>query len=73
MSYDGGNIVVKYPGLVNGTIISSNGLRSITPDGALLSIIDDEILLLSPNQYNGLRINDSGISYKKNNGEWISL
>ena len=73
MSYDGGNIVVKYPGLVNGTIISSNGLRSITPDGALLSIIDDDILLLSPNQYNGLRINDSGISYKKNNGEWISL
>lgn len=71
--YGGGNIKITYPDLIAGTVIASNGMRSITPRGATISVIDDEVLLLSPNQNNGLRISDSGISYKKNGGDWTSL
>lgn len=71
--YGGGNIKITYPDLIAGTVIASNGMRSITPEGATISVIDDEVLLLSPNQKNGLRISDSGISYKKNGGAWTSL
>ena len=71
--YYGGSVNVTYDALLPGTYMGPNGLRIVTTNGCLLSVVDDEIQLLSGNQNYGLRISNDYIQIKRSGSEWTSL
>ena len=74
LTFNTNNKVAKitYPSLNKGTNIGPNGFRTISGDKCMLSVLDKEIKLLSPNQKYGLKITDSGV-YIKRNSDWEIL
>jgi hypothetical protein len=70
------NATVSYPSLNKGTSIGPNGFRCITNEGCMISYLEDEIKLLSPNKKYGLKITDKGVYYRKNSNDetsWTEL
>ena len=68
-----GKITVKYKSIPYKTVVGNNGVRLMSPNGAVISVIDGTINLLSSNNKYGLQITDSGIKYKKDGGSWTNL
>ena len=68
----GSQIAVAYDKPTTGVLIAPNGMRVLSVSGASVTILDNEITLLSPESNYGLRITDSGVEIRRK-GEWSKL
>ena len=67
-----GRIVINYTKVPNKTAVGNNGAKLMSPNGAVISVIDGTINILSSNNKFGLNITDSGI-FKISGGTRSSL